>query len=254
MSPAPPIPGTVRFDLDGQVAVVTGGTRGIGAAITRTLLASGARVLATYVTNQRAAEELRDSLDREERERLSLHRFDVADAEAVQTFFAGLDPLHIMVNNAGIRRDGPLGLMSLESWQRVLAVNLDGVFHTCRAAVRAMMAHRYGRIVNIASPSGLWGLAGQANYAAAKAGLIALTRSLALEVATRGITANCVTPGYVETELLAGLPEKRLAEMRAEVPMGRFGRPEEVAGAVLFLASAAASYITGANLMVSGGI
>jgi 3-oxoacyl-[acyl-carrier protein] reductase len=254
MSPSPPTPGAARFDLSGQVAVVTGGTRGIGAAITRALLASGARVLATYVANQQAAEELRDSLDPEQVERLGLHRFDVADPEAVRAFFAGLDTLHIMVNNAAIRRDGPLGLMSLESWQRVLAVNLEGAFHTCKAAVRAMMAHRYGRIINIASPSGLWGLAGQANYAAAKAGLIALTRSLALEVASRGITANCVTPGYVETELLAGLPEKRLAEMRAEVPMARFGRPEEIAAAVLFLASAEASYITGANLMVSGGI
>ena len=248
-------PGRLRFDLQGQVAVVTGGTRGIGAAITRALLGSGARVRATYVANEDAALTLQRSLPADEAERLSLHRFDVADEGAVRSFFAGIEgPLHILVNNAGIRRDGLLGLMSRESWERVLAVNLEGAFHTCKAAVRAMMAARYGRIVNIASPSGMLGLPGQANYAAAKAGLIALTRSLALEVARRGITANCVTPGYVETDLLSGLPEKRLEEMRAEVPLGRFGRPEEIATAVLFLASPEASYITGSNLMVSGGI
>jgi 3-oxoacyl-[acyl-carrier protein] reductase len=247
--------GRVRFDLHGQVAVVTGGTRGIGAAITRALLGSGARVHATYVANEDAALALRSALPGSEAERLGLHRFDVADADAVQAFFAGLDgPLHILVNNAGIRRDGLLGLMSRESWERVLAVNLEGAFHTCKAAVRIMMTARYGRIVNIASPSGILGLAGQANYAAAKAGLVALTRSLALEVAKRGITANCVTPGYVETDLLSGLPENRLEAMRAEVPAGRFGRPEEIAAAVLFLASPEASYITGSNLMVSGGI
>jgi 3-oxoacyl-[acyl-carrier protein] reductase len=145
-------------------------------------------------------------------------------------------------------------MMATADWERVLAVNLSGAFHMCKHAVRAMMSARYGRIVNVASPAGLHGVAGQTNYAAAKAGLIALTRSLCREVATRGITVNCVTPGYVQTDLLRDLPPEKLAAFQAEVPLRRFGRPEEVAAAVLFLVDRGASYVSGANLLVTGGI
>jgi 3-oxoacyl-[acyl-carrier protein] reductase len=240
--------------LFGQRAIVTGGTRGIGAAISRALLAAGARVHATYVGDEQAARALAAACA-EHGERLSLHRFDVARAEEVEAFFASLDgSLEILVNNAAVRRDSLLGMMSGEDWDRVLAVDLGGVFHTCKLAVRRMLGARYGRIVNVGSPSGLSGLAGQANYAAAKAGVLALTRTLALETATRGITVNCVTPGLVLTGLTAELAPERLAALEAGVPMKRFGAPEEIAAAVLFLVSRDASYVTGANLMVTGGL
>jgi len=241
-------------DLSGQTAIVTGGTRGLGAAISRALLQAGATVLCTHAQDVEAAERFRESCAAHG-DRLSLHRFDVSDPEAVQSFFADLKkPLHILVNSAGIRHDALLGLMSKEAWDRVLAVNLTGAFLTCKHAVRAMMSARYGRIVNLSSPSGVAGLAGQSNYAASKAGLLAMTRSLAHEVATRGITVNCVTPGFVLTDLVRDLSEKQLAALKARIPMQRFGEPEEVAAAVLFLASREASYVTGTNFMVNGGL
>jgi len=245
------------IDLTGQTAVVTGGTRGIGAAISRAMLAAGARVLATYHTG---AEQARSFADRCEEnpgagDRLSLHAFDVADPEAVARFFGELSGgLEILVNNSGTRRDALLGLMSQDAWERVLAVNLTGAFNMCKLAVRAMMSARYGRIISITSPSARLGLAGQSNYAAAKSGLVALTRSLAREVARRGITVNCVCPGFVLTDMIKGLPQEKLDAFKADVPIGRFGEPEEVAEAVLFLASRQASYITGAVLDVTGGI
>lgn len=240
--------------MEGQRAVVTGGTRGIGAAISRGLLGAGARVLATYERNSAAAEALvRDC--REHGERLSIHRFDVADPAAVGAFFAELeDPIQILINNSGVRKDGLVGMMSAESWERVLAVNLSGAFHMCKQAVRSMVSGRYGRIVNISSYSAAAGLAGQANYAASKAGLEAMTRSLAREVARLGITVNCISAGLIDTELIQDLPAPRLAELLAAVPLGRPGTPAEVAEAVRFLASREASYITGATLPVTGGI
>jgi 3-oxoacyl-[acyl-carrier protein] reductase len=247
----------VQVDLSGQNAVVTGGTRGIGAAISRALLQAGARVVATYHRDQQAAEAFRQGCDPELAGRLELGRFDVADPEAVRAFFAETrleGGLQVLVNNAGVRQDALLGLMPLEAWERVLAVNLSGAFLMCKHAVRAMISGRYGRIVNVTSPSGRLGLAGQSNYAASKAGLVALTRSLAREVATRGITVNCVSPGFVETDLLRDLPAERLEQLRDEVPMRRFGLPGEVAGAVLYLASPGAAYVTGAVLPVTGGL
>lgn len=243
-------------DLSGQTAIVTGGTRGIGAAISIALLRAGARVLATFNTGQEAADAFSQRCDSEGLgERLSLHAFDVADAEAVARFYGEIEGgLEILVNNGGIRQDALLGLMSREAWERVMAVNLTGTFNMCKLGVRAMMAARYGRIVNITSPSGRFGFAGQSNYAASKAGVVALTRSLAREVAPRGITVNCVSPGFVLTDLIRDLPEQKLATLRAEVPMKRFGEPEEVASAVLFLVSGDATYITGAVLPVTGGI
>jgi 3-oxoacyl-[acyl-carrier protein] reductase len=240
--------------LDGQSAVVTGGTRGIGAAISRALLADGARVRATYLRDDDGARRFVESCAGCG-ERLSVHRFDVADAAAVQGFFASLDgPLQVLVNNAGMRQDALLGMMSEEAFQRVLAVNLGGAFLMCKQAVRAMMGARYGRIVNVVSPSGRDGLAGQSNYAAAKAGVVALSRSLALEVAARGITVNCVMPGFVLTDMIRGLPAEKLEAFRASVPVRRFGEPEEVAAAVRFLVSREAAYVTGTTIEVTGGI
>lgn len=241
-------------DLSGQRAVVTGGTRGIGAAISRALLDAGAEVHATYCDNTEAAETFRDACPEALRERLHLAAFDVTDLDAVAAFFKKLGKLEILVNNGGIRRDALLGLMPIDAWRRVLSVNLDGVFYMCKHAVRAMMRSRYGRIVNVSSPSGRFGFPGQANYAASKAGLEGLTRSLAREVATRGITANCVSPGFVLTDLIRDLPEKLLKKMKDDVPMQRFGEPEEIAAAVLFLVSREASYVTGSVLDVTGGI
>jgi 3-oxoacyl-[acyl-carrier protein] reductase len=243
------------IDLAGQTAVVTGGTRGIGAAISHALLRAGARVVATYHTGAEAARAFAARCADEHGDRLSLHAFDVADGDAVQRFFADLEGgLEILVNNGGIRRDALLGLMPREAWERVLAVNLTGTFNMCKPAVRAMMGARYGRIINITSPAARLGVAGQTNYAASKAGLVALTRSLAREVAGRGITVNCVSPGFILTDLIRDLPPEKLAAMKEEVPIGRFGEPEEVAAAVLFLASREASYITGTTLEVTGGI
>jgi 3-oxoacyl-[acyl-carrier protein] reductase len=241
-------------NLTGQIAIVTGGTRGIGAAISRSLLEAGARVIATYLKNEDEARGFSQACE-PFAERLLLRSFDVADPEAVQHFFADVQgPLHILVNNAGVRRDALVGMMSRESWDRVIAVNLSGAFFMCKHAVRAMLGQRYGRIVNIISPSGSRGVPGQANYAAAKAGLVGLTRCLAQEVAMKGITVNCVCPGFVLTDMLRDLPEEKLAALRAEVPLKRFGLPEEIAAAVLFLVSQEATYITGATLPVTGGV
>ena len=236
--------------------MVTGGTRGIGAGISLALLQAGAEVCATYHQDAAAAAAFVARCPEADRERLTVAPFDVSDPDAVAAFFKGLSGqgLQILVNNSGVRQDALLGLMSLDVWRRVLSVNLDGVFYMCKHAVRAMMSARYGRIVNISSPSGRFGFAGQSNYAASKAGLEGLTRSLAREVATRGITVNCVSPGFILTDMIKDLPEKLLTRMKQDVPMKRFGEPHEVAAAVLFLVSREASYVTGSVLEVTGGI
>lgn len=247
----------VTFDLFGQTAVVSGGTRGIGAAVSRALLRAGATVVATYATNREQAEAFCTSVG-DEAERLRVVSFDVADYAECERFFATFDERHerldILVCNAGIRRDAVVALMPEDDWRRVLDVNLSGTFHLCKLAVQRMVTNRYGRILCITSPSERIGFPGQGNYAASKAGQVALVKSLAKEVARRGITVNAVSPGFTETDLIADLPAEQAKAYRTQVPLRRFAKPEEVAYAVCSLAAPEAAYITGAVLEVSGGL
>lgn len=246
----------MNFEQD--TVVVTGGTRGIGRAITQAFLARGARVVATYRSNADAAEAFKAELDAAEAERLELASFDVADEAAVEAFWEDLDAreveVSVLVNNSGVRDDHVMAMMPTAAWQRVLDTNLTGTFLMSKRAVLTMLRRRYGRIVSITSPAGQFGFQGQANYSASKAGQVALTRSLSKEVAKRGITVNCVSPGFVETELLGDLDPELMKAHKQSVPMKRFGKPEEIAWAVLTLASRDASYVTGATLEVTGGL
>lgn len=245
----------LKFDFKDQTVVVTGGTRGIGRAASEAFLAAGARVICLYAGDAQAAEEMRGA---HPSAALRIERLDVADPVACQNFWRELEEEEttprVLVNNAGIRRDAVLAMLPEEDWQRVLAVNLGGVFHMSKFAVQAMSLARYGRIVNLTSPSGKFGFAGQANYAASKAGMVALTKSLSKEVAKRGITVNCVSPGFIDTDFIRDLPEEQAKEYRQSVPLKRFGRAEEVASAILFLAAKESAYITGAVLEVTGGL
>ena len=247
----------ITYDFSGQTAVVTGGTRGIGRGIAEALLAAGARVFATYAGNDAAAAAFKEAMAAHG-DRLALHRFDVGDYAAAERFWRELDTVaervEILVNNAGIRRDGVVGMLAPEDWRAVLDTNLGGTYAMSKFAVLKMMRARYGRIVSITSPSGKLGFEGQANYAAAKAGQVAFARSLSKEVARRGITANCVSPGFIDTDFIGGLPPEQLKGYRDLVPLRRFGTPADVAQAVLFLASKEAAYITGATLDVTGGL
>ena len=236
-------------DFTDQRVIITGGTRGIGAAISEAFLQRGAEVVAIYGSDDEGAKRFAAG-----KERLKLAKLDVADYAAVEAFFGTIDGVQVLINNAGIRRDAIVGMMKREDWKRVLDVNLDGTFHMSKFAVQTMSRQRYGRIVNVTSPSGHLGFHGQANYAASKAGQVAIARSLAREVAKRNITVNCVSPGFVDTELLADIDEAKKKELIAMVPMGRFAKTEEIASAVLFLASREASYVTGSVLEVTGGI
>jgi 3-oxoacyl-[acyl-carrier protein] reductase len=245
-------------DFHGQTAVVTGGTRGLGRAITLDLLAQGAAVWATYRGDEDAAARLVADAG-PLAARLATARFDVADGAAVTAFWERLedacpDGVQVLVNNSGIRRDAAVALMSEADWRAVLDTNLTGSFLMAKAAVKHMAGRRYGRIVMITSPSARHGFEGQANYAASKAGQVAMTRSLAREVARRKITVNCVSPGFVDTELLADLSEEQKSAYRAGVPLKRFAEPAEVAYAVRVLAAREASYITGSVLEVAGGL
>ena len=244
--------------FEGQTAVVTGGTRGLGRAITKAFLERGARVHATYRSNEAEADAFKESCGAAA-ERLSLHRFDVANYAAVEAFWQELDELapdgvQVLVNNAGLRRDALLAMMSPEDWGQVISTNLGGSYNMSKFAVLNMMRQRYGRIVMITSPAGHFGFQGQGNYSASKAGQVGLMRSLSKEVAKRKITVNCVSPGFIDTELLEDLPDELRKEYVASVPVKRFGAPEDVAYAVMCLAAREASYITGTTLEVTGGL
>jgi 3-oxoacyl-[acyl-carrier protein] reductase len=245
------------MELAGQVAVVTGGSRGIGRAIAQRLAALQAHVIINYLANERAAEETRTSIEAVGGQ-VTLRRFDVADAQGTeQAFNSMLDEhgrLDILVNNAGVTRDTLVLRMKEEDWQQVLQINLSGMYHCSKAALRSMIRQRSGRIVNITSVIGMIGNAGQANYAAAKAGAIGLTKSLAREVASRGITVNAVAPGFIETDMTQGLSAEAKGELLRQIPLGRWGTPQDVAHCVGFLVSLRASYITGQVIQVNGGL
>jgi len=245
------------IDLSGKHAVVTGGSRGIGRAIVLRLATQGADVAFSYRGNQAAAQETAAAVEALGRRALAVQGdvTDPAAAEAVvAAALAAFGSIDILVNNAGITRDDLIMRMSIDAWREVLETNLFGAFYTTKAVTRPMLRARSGRIVNITSVSGQAGQTGQANYSAAKAGLIGLTKATARELASRGITANAVAPGFVLTELTAGLPEALTAELVARTPLGRFGTVEEVAAAVAFLASDEAAFITGQVLAIDGGL
>ena len=234
--------------LEGKTALVTGASRGIGQAIARELAAAGATVVIGY----RSGKDEADSLAAELGGRAV--QADVSNAEEAQRLVAEAGDLDILVNNAGLTRDGLLARMSDDDWRTVIDTNLSSVFYTCRAVCRPMMKKRAGSIVNISSIVGVHGNWGQTNYAASKAGIIGFTKSLAKELGSRNVRANVVAPGYVKTQLTEVLPEEATAAMLTNTALGRLGEPEDVAGAVRFLCSDAASFITGEVLLVDGGL
>lgn len=238
-------------------AVVTGASRGIGRAIALELARLGAPVAVNYAGRREAAEEVVDLITARGGRAVAIQA-DVAEPAEAQRLVgeaeALLGPVGILVNNAGITRDNLLLRMKEEDWEDVLKTNLSGVFHCTQAALRGMLKRRSGRIISIASIVGLTGNAGQANYAAAKAGIIGFTKSVAKEVASRGITVNAVAPGFIATEMTGKLPVEVQEAYRSRIPLGRFGEPEDVARAVAFLASEEAAYITGQVLAVDGGL
>lgn len=244
-------------DFAGQKAVVTGATKGIGRAIALAFLDRGATVVGTYGSDDAAAGRLAEER-RADEDRLFLYRCDVSRYDAAEELYDRLEKqfntIDVLVNNAGIRRDGVLAMMPEQDWRRVVDVNLTGGYIMSKFGVRLMLKQRYGRIIFITSPMAHMGFAGQANYAASKAGQIGMMKALSRETAKRNITVNSVSPGFIETELLRDLPEALVREYTAMVPLRRFGLPEEVAEAVLFLAGRNAAYITGAVLEVTGGI
>jgi 3-oxoacyl-[acyl-carrier protein] reductase len=234
--------------LQGKTALVTGGSRGIGRAIALELARAGAAVTVSYRTGEAEAEEVAHEAGGR------AAQADVSDAEEAKQLVAEAGDLDILVNNAGVTRDGVIARMSDEDWAEVIGTNLGGVFHTCRAAARGMMKRRSGSIVNISSIVGVHGNPGQTNYSASKAGIIGFTKALARELGVRGVRANVVAPGYIDTRLTQVIADEMKELMLANTPLGRFGQPEDIAGAVRFLCSDEASFITGEVLLVDGGM
>lgn len=243
------------FDLSGKTALVTGATGGIGGATARALHNAGA----TVAISGRQPEKL-EALAQELGDRVHVVPCDLADrvavAKLVDEAVAKLGRLDILVNNAGLTRDNLFMVMKDEQWDEVIAVNLTSTFMLCRAAARAMLRAKpnFGRIINISSVSGVFGNPGQGNYAASKAGMIGMTKSLAREVAARGITANCIAPGFISTPMTEALNEKQTQEIAKMIPAQRFGTPEEIAAGVVYLASVEGGYITGQTLHINGGM
>ena len=234
--------------LEGKLAVVTGASRGIGRAIAFELAQAGAQVVVGYRSGAAEAETVAAEIGGR------AVQGDVADAEQAARLIEEAGEVDILVNNAGLTRDGLIARMSDEDWRTVLDTNLNGVFHTCRAAARGMMRRRSGSIVNLTSVVGIHGNPGQTNYAASKAGIIGFTKSLARELASRGVRANAVAPGYIQTALTEVLPEEVQQAILANTPLARLGTPEDIAGAVRFLCSDQASFVTGEVLLVDGGL
>ena len=239
--------------LAGEIALVTGASRGIGAAIADELAAQGATVIGT-ATSEAGAKAIADRLGANGHGRV----LDVSNGESVDALIEGIakdiGPISILVNNAGITRDNLLMRMKDEDWQAILDTNLTSVYRTSKAVMRAMMKARKGRIINIASVVGVTGNAGQTNYAAAKAGIIAFSKSLAKEIGSRGITVNVVAPGYIATDMTKDLPEEARQTLMSQIALGRLGEPTDIARAVAFLAGPSAAYITGETLHVNGGM
>ena len=245
------------MSLAGKVAVVTGGSRGIGRAICLQFAEKGAKVVINYVSRSEAAEETKALVEAMGGECVVV-KFDVSKTSEVQEAFKAITAecgrIDILVCNAGVTRDGLLATMKEEAWDQVMAVNLKGAFNCIKAGCRPMMKQRWGRIVIITSVVGFAGNAGQANYSAAKAGLVGLTRSSARELASRGITVNCVAPGYIDTDMTSELPEAVKEKILSEIPLGILGEPEDIAKAVTYLASDDARYVTGQAIHVNGGM
>ena len=239
--------------LDGEIALVTGASRGIGAAIAAALAGAGATVIGT-ATSAAGAEAISATLGDSGRGIV----LNIADDESVVTALADIQGKEgaptILVNNAGITRDNILMRMKADEWDDVISTNLSGVYRVCKACLRGMMKARKGRIINIASVIGVMGNAGQSNYAAAKAGIIGFTKSLAREIGSRNITVNVVAPGFIDTDMTRVLPEAQRDGMLAQVPLGRLGEGQDIANAVVFLASGSGAYITGETLHVNGGM
>ncbi len=244
-------------DLEGKAAIVSGGSRGIGRACALELARRGAKVAITYQGNEAAARETLELIAREGSAGVS-RQFDVADSEACQRavdeLAQELGRVDVLVNNAGIVHDGLLMRLKDEDWERVLSVNLSGALRLARAVCRPMLKQRGGSIVNLASIVGEMGNSGQVAYAASKSGLLGFTKALARELASRGVRVNAVSPGFIDTEMVGHLPAEWRDQIVGQVPLGRLGRPEEVARAVAFLASEQSSYITGEVLRVNGGL
>ena len=245
------------MDLTGKVALVTGASRGIGQAVAVELAKAGADVIVNYIGNEAVAQETVEKVEALGRKALKI-KADVGNADEVQAMVdeahAAFGHIDVLVNNAGITRDGLLIRMKDSDWDDVLNINLKGVYLVSKAVAKLMVKQRSGRIINMTSVSGVTGNVGQANYAAAKAGVIGFTKTCAKELAARGITVNAVAPGFIETAMTDVLPEKIKEGIAATVPFGRMGQPEEIASVVTFLASDFASYITGQVLNVDGGM
>jgi 3-oxoacyl-[acyl-carrier protein] reductase len=234
--------------LEGRTALVTGGSRGIGRAIAAELANAGAQVVIGYRSGVDEAEGLATEIG------CRAVQADVSDSEEAKMLVEEAGEVDVLVNNAGVTRDGLLVRMRDDDWRAVLDTNLGGTFNTCRAASRGMMKRRSGAIVNVSSVVGVHGNPGQTNYAASKAGVIGFTKALARELGSRGVRANVVAPGYISTRLTNELPEELRQTMLANTPLGRFGDPEDIAGAVRFLCSDAAAFVTGEVLLVDGGL